>query len=126
MTTSTAAANAISLFKTGVYNDTVLFENDTQVGIDYCGQRKGGKDHLIRPGAFFFVKENNSREYKLLGKVSSVVFKGIENNINVYTLVIEKEINVTRLFRVKNDICDYFGWPRLNSFEVTHGIIEHK
>jgi hypothetical protein len=72
------------------------------------------------------VKENNSREYKLLGKVSSVVFKGIENNINVYTLVIEKEINVTRLFRVKNDICDYFGWPRLNSFEVTHGIIEHK
>lgn len=117
---------AVSLFKTGVYNDTILLENETQVVIDYCGQRKGGKNYLIRPDAFFFVKEKNINGYKLLGKVSSVAYKGVENNIKVYTLVIEKEINITRVFRVKNDICEYFGWPSLNSFEVTHGIIEHK
>jgi hypothetical protein len=108
----------------GKYNDKVLKEDTIQTTIEYCGQTKGGRDHLITEGAFVFIKEKSA--YKLLGKVIIVEYKGKENGINVYTLVIQKEANILRTFNVKNDICDYFGWPRLNNFERTHGIIEHK
>ena len=114
----------VSLFISGEYNDKILFDDDIQKIVEYCGQTKGGRDHLIGVGAFVFIKEKGA--YKLSGKVTSVEYKGKENGINVYTLVIQKETNILRTFRVKNDICDHFGWPRLNRFECTHGIIEHK
>lgn len=115
---------SVSLFMSGKYNDKVLQDDIVQTTIEYCGQKKGGRDHLITEGAFVFIKEKSG--YKLLGKVNKVEYKGKENGVNVYTLVIQKEANILRTFNVKNDICDYFGWPRLNNFERTHGIIEHK
>jgi hypothetical protein len=48
-----------------------------------------------------------------------------ENNINVYDLVIQKATGEPRTFRIKNDACSSFGWPRVNSFAVMSGIIEH-
>ena len=116
--------SAVSLFMSGEYNDKILLDDENQKTVEYCGQTKGGRDHLIGVGAFVFIKEKGA--YKLSGKVISAEYKGKENEINVYTLVIQKEINILRTFRVKNDICDHFGWPRLNRFECTHGIIEHK
>ena len=117
-------ASPVSLFMSGEYNDKVLLDDDNQKIVEYCGQKKGGRDHLIGVDAFVFIKEKG--EYKLLGNVISSQYKGKENGINIYTLVIQKETNILRTFRVKNDICDHFGWPRLNRFECTHGIIEHK
>jgi hypothetical protein len=108
----------------GGYQDKILSDDSDFIKIEYFGQRKGGRDYLIQNGAYFFIKEN--KKYKLLGKVSSVEYEGIKNQINVYTLIIKKENDVFPIFCVKNDICDYFGWPRLNSFERTHGIIQHK
>ncbi len=116
--------SAVSLFMSGEYNDKIVLDGETLKTLEYCGQTKGGRDHLIGVGAFVFIKEKGA--YKLSGKVISAEYKGKENEINVYTLVIQKEINILRTFRVKNDICDHFGWPRLNRFECTHGIIEHK
>lgn len=113
----------VSLFMSGKYNDKILFDDDIQTIAEYCGQTKGGRDHLIGNGAFVFIKEKG---YKFLGKVTSAKLKGKENGINVYTLVIQKETNILKTFRVKNEICNYFGWPQLNSFERTHGIIQHK
>ena len=117
-------SSPVSLFMSGKYNDKILFEDENQITIDYCGQNSGQRDYLICVGAFVFVKEKGI--YKLLGIVSSLEYKGKENGINVFTLVINKEIKILRSFRIKNDICDYFGWPRLNRFECTHGIIPHK
>jgi hypothetical protein len=115
---------AVSLFMSHKYNDKVLSEDDHTLTIEYCGQTKGGRDHLIDVGAYLFIKEKDG--YKLSGRVSSVEYKGMENGIKVFTLVIQKEPEVGRRFRVKNNICQYFGWPELNNFERTHGIIEHK
>jgi hypothetical protein len=116
--------SAVSLFMSHKYNDRVLSEDNETITIDYCGQTKGGRDYLIDVGAYLFIKEKNG--YKLRGNVKSVQYKGIENGIKVFTLVVQKQLETTRLFRVKNDICQYFNWPELNNFERTHGIIEHK
>ena len=78
----------VSLFISGEYNDKILFDDDIQKIVEYCGQTKGGRDHLIGVGAFVFIKEKGA--YKLSGKVTSVEYKGKENGINVYTLVIQK------------------------------------
>jgi len=116
--------SAVSLFMSQKYNDKILSEDNDQMTVEYCGQAKGGRDHLIDVGAFLFIKEKEG--YKLSGSVSSAQYKGMENGIRVFTLVIQKETELIRRFRVKNDICQYFGWSELNSFERTHGIIEHK
>ena len=113
----------VSLYMSGKYDDEIIEEDDNIIVIKYCGQTSGRRDYLIIPDALLFCKQNN--KYKLLGCVISVDSIEVENNINVYKLVVQKEKNIQQLFRVKNDICDYFGWKKLNRFEQTHGIIQH-
>jgi|LauGreDrversion4_2_1035121.scaffolds.fasta_scaffold212385_3 hypothetical protein len=116
--------SAVSLFMSHKYNDKILSEDAETITVEYCGQAKGGRDYLIGVGAFLFIKEKKG--YKLAGRVNTVQYKGIENRIKVFILVIQKEKEIMERFRIKNDICQYFGWPELNSFQITHGIIEHK
>ncbi len=116
----------VSLFMSGKYNDEIINETENFMEINYCGQTSGRRDHLIAPNALLFGK--NNKKYKLLGKVISVecIDVDVENNNKLYKLYIQKEKNVQKLFRIKNDICDYFGWARLNDYERTNGIIQHR
>lgn len=108
----------------GEYADRILAETANNLVVKYFGQRSGAQDHLVIVGAHFFYKNGIKSKYKYAGLVTSVVKTGVENNINVYELVIARELP-EREFRVKNDACDAFGWTRLNSFAVMSGIIAH-
>lgn len=114
----------VSLFMSGKYDDEVINETENYMEINYWGQTSGRRDHLIAPNALLFGK--NNKKYKLLGKIISVEYIDVENNVKLYKLYVKKEKNIQQTFRIKNDICDYFGWQRLNDYECTNGIIQHR
>jgi len=109
----------------GEYADTIIEDTATHLRVKYFGQRTGLKDHLITAGAFFFYKNGTGKPYIYVGLIETATKSGTENNINVYDLVIRKAAGEPRTFRIKNDACSSFGWPRVNSFAVMSGIIEH-
>ena len=44
--------------KTGEYKDETFYESNSILIVKYFGQRKGGRDHLLEEGAFFFIKDD--------------------------------------------------------------------
>jgi hypothetical protein len=109
--------------KSGEYRDKTFYESDNIIIIKYFGQRKGGRDHLITEGAYFFIKDEKLEKpnmYTFKGKVKLVSKLPKEEGINVYELVICKEEPVQ--FRIKKDAYSHFKW---NTEDVMSGIIKH-
>tara|TARA_B100000674_G_C37574035_1_gene793211 strand:- start:22 stop:381 length:360 start_codon:yes stop_codon:yes gene_type:complete len=109
--------------KTGQYRDETFYESDNIMVVKYFGQKKGGRDHLIAAGNYFFIKDEKleeSKRYTYKGRVSLVSELPKEEGINVYELVIRKEEPVQ--FRIKKDAYSHFKW---DTDDVMSGIIKH-
>ena len=109
--------------KKGEYKDETFYESNSILIVKYFGQRKGGRDHLLEEGAFFFIKDDkleSNKRYTFKGKVRIISKLPIENNINVYELVVQKEEPIN--FRIKKDAYTHFGW---DTNDVMSGIIKH-
>jgi hypothetical protein len=104
--------------KSGEYDDKTLIETDNNMIVKYFGQRKGGRDHLVEIGSYFFLK--HTKGYTFKGRVINVSALEKENSINVFELVIDKKTPIE--FRIKKDAYSHFGW---NTEDVMSGIIKH-
>ena len=111
------------------YKDTVI-PNENGVEVNYSGQRNGGNDHLIKPGAFFFYRETKNHDWILAGTVIEVQeIHSNESGIRKYKLSVKKHAkfidSITRS-RGKRAACIALGLkiPLMNAWEKS-GIIVH-
>ena len=95
--------------------------------VDYNGQKSRRRDHLVGKGCHFFVKTDKNAAWDLLGVVS-ICEEQPERDTDgtrIFSLTIKSVYNRPLSFRTKNMACEFFKCEPLNSFERTHGIIEH-
>ena len=95
--------------------------------VDYNGQKSHRRDHLIGRDSYFFVKTEKGGSWELLGTVTRCVAQKHKDTdgTTIFSLTIDRLYIDPLTFRTKNNACEFFKWDQLNSFERTHGIIEH-
>jgi len=110
--------------KDGEYCDKKILETEKNTVWNYCGQKSHKNDYMIRNGALFFLQEKKLGPRIYQGTVKH--FEKLEQNSfdgsYRYFIIVEKDEDTGKKFRIKSDAFRYFN---LCGGNICEGIIGH-